>query len=49
MIIFIINKLIGMGLLKIKGFVELEDFKEILEYEIEIMEFLEVILVDIYV
>ncbi|OOM16294.1 DUF342 domain-containing protein [Clostridium saccharobutylicum] len=46
---FIINKLIGMGPLKIKGFVELEDFKETLEHEIETMELLEVTPADIYV
>ncbi|NOV91275.1 FapA family protein [Clostridium saccharobutylicum] len=46
---FIINKLIGMGPLKIKGFVELEDFEETLEHEIETMELLEVIPADIYV
>ena len=40
---FIINKLLGLGPLKIKEIRELEDFIEILEEEIEEMETLIVI------
>ena len=45
---FIINKLLGLGPLKIKEIREIEDFKEILEEEIEEIENLIVIPADIY-
>ncbi len=47
-ITFIINKLLGLGPLKIKDFKELEDFEEILEEEIEGIEELMVIPTNIY-
>jgi uncharacterized protein (DUF342 family) len=45
---FIINKLLGLGPLKIKQIDEIENFKEILEEEIEEIEGLIVIPADIY-
>lgn len=45
---FIINKLLGLGPLKIKDFKELKPFEELLEEEIEEMETLIVIPTDIY-
>ncbi|AWK50909.1 DUF342 domain-containing protein [Clostridium beijerinckii] len=45
---FIINKLLGLGPLKIKKSREVEEFKEILEEEIEEMEALVIIPINIY-
>ena len=45
---FIINKLLGLGPLKIKKFMELESFEEFLEEEIEELENLIVIPTDVY-
>ena len=45
---FIINKLLGLGPLKIKELKEIENFIEILEEEIEEIETLIVIPTDIY-
>lgn len=46
--LFIINKLLGLGPLKIKDFKDLKTFEELLEEEIEEMETLIVIPTDIY-
>ena len=46
--VFIINKLLGLGPLKIKDFKQLEEFQEILEEEIEEIETLIVIPIDVY-